>query len=141
MIAGGKEPDVLRRIFAGEELGTLFKPAPAGLRSRAHWIAHTLRPKGTIVVDGGAATAVLERNRSLLPSGVISIQGSFGQGDPVDLADADLKVFARGLSTYSSTELESIRGKRSSEILAILSFHLGDEVVHRDDLVVLDRQR
>jgi glutamate 5-kinase len=111
------------------------------LRSRAHWIAHTLRPKGTIVVDGGAAVAVLERNRSLLPSGVISVQGAFGQGDPVDLADAKLKVFARGLSTYSSSELESIRGKQSSEILAILRFHLGDEVVHKDDLVILDRDR
>lgn len=141
VIAGGKEPHVLRRIFAGEDVGTLFAPAPEGLRSRAHWIAHTLRPKGTIVVDKGAAAALLDGKRSLLPSGVISIRGSFGQGDAVDLADADLRVFARGLSTYSSSELESIRGKRSSEILATLHFHLGDEVVHRDDLVLLDRNR
>jgi glutamate 5-kinase len=141
VVAGGKEREILRRIFDGEDVGTLFRPAQGNLRSRAHWIAHTLRPKGTIVVDGGAAVAVLERNRSLLPSGVISVQGAFGQGDPVDLADANLKVFARGLSTYSSSELESIRGKQSSEILAILRFHLGDEVVHKDDLVILDRYR
>ena len=141
VVAGGKEAQVLSRILNGEDVGTLFRPAPEGLRSRAHWIAHTLRPKGTIVVDGGAAVAVLERNRSLLPSGVISVQGAFSQGDPVDLADANLKVFARGLSTYSSSELESIRGKQSSEILGILRFHLGDEVVHKDDLVILDRDR
>jgi glutamate 5-kinase len=139
VIAPGKEPDVLRHVLAGDEVGTFFAPAEEGLRSRAHWIAHTLRPKGTIVVDRGAAAALIERNRSLLPSGVISVTGAFGQGDPVDLADPELKVFARGLSTYSSSELEAIRGKRSSEILGILRYHLGDEVVHKDDLVILDR--
>ncbi len=139
VVAAGKESDVLRRILAGADVGTFFTPADEGLRSRAHWIAHTLRPKGTIVVDAGAATALIARNRSLLPSGVVSVQGEFGQGDPVDLADANRKVFARGLSTYSSVELESIRGKRSSEILGILRYHLGDEVVHKDDLVIVDR--
>jgi glutamate 5-kinase len=140
VIAAGKEPDVLRRILAGEDVGTLFTPAEEGLRSRAHWIAHTLRPKGTIVVDGGAATALIARNRSLLPSGIVSVQGAFAQGDPVNLADPNLRVFGRGLSTYSSAELESIRGKRSSEILGILRYHLGDEVVHKDDLVILERE-
>jgi glutamate 5-kinase len=139
VIAAGKEDDVLRHIIAGDDVGTFFSPADEGLRSRAHWIAHTLRPKGTIVVDDGAAAALIERNRSLLPSGVVSVTGDFSQGDPVDLADPHLRVFARGLSTYSSSELESIRGKRSSEIFGILRYHLGDEVVHKDDLVILDR--
>ena len=139
VIAAGKESDILRHILAGDDVGTLFVPAEEGMRSRAHWIAHTLRPKGTIVVDRGAADALIARNRSLLPSGVVSVNGGFSQGDPVDLADSNLKVFARGLSTYSSSELEAIRGKRSAEIFGILQYHLGDEVVHRDDLVILDR--
>jgi len=139
VIAAGKESDILRHILAGDDVGTLFAPVEEGMRSRAHWIAHTLRPKGTIVVDRGAAEALIARNRSLLPSGVVSVNGGFSQGDPVDLADSNLKVFARGLSTYSSSELEAIRGKRSAEIFGILQYHLGDEVVHKDDLVILDR--
>jgi glutamate 5-kinase len=140
VIAPGKEPQILSRVLAGEDVGTLFVAAIDGLRSRAHWIAHTLRPKGKIVVDGGAASALIERNRSLLPSGVVSVEGSFSQGDPVELADLEQRVFARGLSTYSSSELNAIRGKRSSEILGVLKYHLGDEVVHKDDLVILERE-
>jgi glutamate 5-kinase len=139
VIADGKNPDILRHIIAGDDVGTLFVPAAEGMGSRAHWIAHTLRPKGTIIVDSGAVDALVERNRSLLPSGVVSVTGTFSQGDPIDLADSSLKVFGRGLSTYSSSELEAIRGKRSAEILGILHYHLGDEVVHKDDLVILDR--
>jgi glutamate 5-kinase len=140
IIADGKETDILRRIVAGEDVGTFFAPMQEGLPSRAHWIAHTLRPKGTIVVDLGAATALIERNRSLLPSGVVSVSGGFSQGDPVELVHPSLGVFAKGLSTYSSAELQSIRGKRSSEIFGILQYHLGDEVVHKDDLVILLRE-
>jgi glutamate 5-kinase len=139
VIADGKQPDILRHILSGDDVGTFFAPMHQGLTSRAHWIAQTLRPKGTIVVDRGAATALIERNRSLLPSGVVSVSGDFSQGDPVELAHPGIGVFARGLSTYSAAELESIRGKRSSEIFAVLHYHLGDEVVHKDDLVILDR--
>jgi glutamate 5-kinase len=139
VIAAGKEAGALRRVLAGEDVGSFFAPSEQGLQSRAHWIAHTLRPKGTIVVDHGATDALIAQHRSLLPSGVVSVRGTFAQGDPVNLADSSLRVFGRGLSTYSSADLESIRGKRSSEILGILRYHLGDEVVHKDDLVILER--
>ncbi len=141
LIAPGKLPGVLNRILAGEDVGTLFLPVEDRLASRAHWIAHTLRPKGTVVVDHGAVEALLARHRSLLPSGVVAVRGSFHQGDAVDLSGPEGPVFARGLVTYSSSELDSIRGRRASEILGILGYHLGDEVVHKDDLVILPEAR
>lgn len=137
IIAPGKMPGVLDRLFDGEDLGTLFLPATRTMSSRAQWIAHTLRAKGSLSLDHGAAEALVERKRSLLPTGIVAVEGSFGRGDPVDLTGPDGSVFARGLSAYSSTELGRIRGKRTREIFGILGYHLGDEVIHRDDLVIL----
>jgi glutamate 5-kinase len=137
VIAAGKEPGMLLRILAGEDVGTLFWPAAERLASRAHWIAHTLRPRGSLQVDAGAHAALLNQ-RSLLPSGITQVAGSFRQGDAVDLLNPEGRVFARGLATYASTELEAIRGRRGSEIEGILGYHLGDEAVHKDDLVLLE---
>ncbi len=137
IIAPGKLPGVLDRVFSGEELGTLFLPAPQAMSSRAQWIAHTLRAKGSLSLDKGAAEALVLRKRSLLPTGVVGVEGSFSRGDPVDLAGPDGSIFARGLSAYSSAELGMIRGRRTREIYGILGYHLGDEVIHRDDLVIL----
>lgn len=139
VIAAGKTPGILSQVLAGEDVGTLFWPAAERLASRAHWIAHTLRPRGTLVVDAGAVAALRDKGRSLLPSGITTVKGAFRQGDPVDIADAAGEVFARGLSAYSSAELEAIRGKKAAEIIAALGYHLGDEAVHKDDLVVLER--
>src|SRR5262249_24611687 len=108
------------------------------LASRAHWIAHTLRPRGALTLDAGAHAALLKQ-RSLLPSGITQVQGSFRQGDAVDLLSPDGEVFARGLAAYGSTELQAIQGRRGSEIEAVLGYHLGDEAVHKDDLVLLKR--
>jgi glutamate 5-kinase len=140
IIASGKEQGMLTRIFAGEDVGTLFWPATERLASRAHWIAHTLRPRGSLQLDAGAYAA-LQKGRSLLPSGIVRVEGSFQQGDPVDLLDPEGQIFARGLATYASSELESIRGKRGSEIEGVLGYHLGDEAVHKDDLVLLKPMR
>jgi glutamate 5-kinase len=137
IIAPGKVLGVLDRLFAGDELGTLFLPAPRAMSSRAQWIAHTLRAKGSLSLDPGAVEAVVVRNRSLLPTGIVGIEGNFGRGDPVDLTGPTGSVFARGLSAYSSAELGRIQGKRTREIFGILGYHLGDEVIHRDDLVIL----
>ena len=123
----------------GSLLSWCALPYAARLASRAHWIAHTLRPRGIVVVDDGAALAVRDKGRSLLPSGITAVRGGFRQGDPVDLADARGEIFARGLSVYSATELETIRGKKAREIITALGYHLGDEAVHKDDLVVLER--
>jgi len=137
VIAPGKLSGVLDRLFAGEELGTLFLPAPRAMSSRAQWIAHTLKAKGSLRLDDGAAEALAVRKRSLLPSGIVGIEGTFTRGDPVDVAGPDGTVFARGLCAYSSAELAMIRGRRTGEIYGILGYHLGDEVIHRDDLVIL----
>ena len=137
VIAPGREPGVVGSLFAGADVGTLFAPDPSPRSSRAHWIAHTLRPRGTLVVDEGARKAVVEGKRSLLPSGVRLVRGSFRRGDPVDVADAKGNVFARGLATYASAELEKLRGHNTREIAEVLGYNLGDEAVHKDHLVLL----
>jgi glutamate 5-kinase len=137
IIAHGQAPNVLERVLAGEAVGTLFWPAGERLASRDHWIAHTLRARGTLIVDDGAAEALLGRKRSLLPSGIVEVRGQFRNGDPVDVVRADGSVLARGLSRYASGELSSIRGRRAKEITSVLGYHLGDEAIHRDDLVLL----
>lgn len=136
VIAPGRERGVLARVLAGEDIGTFFLPSGERMARRKHWIAHTLRAKGTIVVDDGAARALAE-GKSLLPSGVTAVRGVFGQGEAVAIARLDGSVIARGLTAYDSDELAQIRGKKSAEIEATLGYHLGDEVVHADDLVLL----
>jgi glutamate 5-kinase len=139
VIVAGKTPGSLAQVLDGEDVGTIFWPATERLASRAHWIAHTLRARGTLVVDQGAVQALTDGRRSLLPSGIVAVRGTFRQGDPVDLQGPDGAVFARGLAVYSSTEIEAVRGKRAAEIMETLGYHLGDEAVHKDDLVLLDR--
>jgi glutamate 5-kinase len=137
-IIEGKDPANIGRLLAGEDVGTVILPGDGLLSSRAHWIAHTLRPAGKLFVDDGAVKALVERKKSLLPSGVARIEGDFTEGDPVDIAKLDGAPFARGLSRYSSAQMERIRGQPSRAIGEILGFTAGAEVVHRDDLVLLD---
>ena len=116
-----------------------MRPEPQDGRrdARTAWIAHALKPKGTLVVDAGARAAVLERKKSLLPSGVRDVKGNFAHGDPVDLSDEAGDVFARGLAAYGADELRRLAGKRTSQIEATLGYRGLDEAVHRDDLAVL----
>ena len=138
VITAGQTPGNLTRVLAGEDVGTLFE-ADAGRRhARAAWIAHALKPKGTLRVDDGARRAVLERNKSLLPSGLRAVEGNFSQGDPVDLADEKGRVFARGLAAYGADELRRLAGKKTSAIEATLGYRGLDEAVHRDDLALVD---
>jgi glutamate 5-kinase len=137
VIAAGHAPGALPRIFDGEEVGTLFEPATERRQARRAWIAHALKAKGTLVVDAGARAAVVERKKSLLPSGIVRVEGQFAHGDPVDLADASGTVFARGLAAYSADDLRRIAGKKTSQLEAVLGFRGLDEAVHRDDLAVL----
>lgn len=138
VIAAGHAPDVLPRVLAGEAVGTLFEPAKASPRhARTAWIAHALKPKGTLVVDVGARDAVVARKKSLLPSGIRRVDGAFSQGDPVDLACSDGAIFARGLAAYGADELRRLAGKRTAQIEDTLGYRGLDEAVHRDDLAVL----
>ena len=137
VIAAGQEAGNVGRVFAGEDVGTLFEPVSDRRDARAAWIAHALKPRGTVSVDSGARTAVLERKKSLLPSGITSVVGNFAHGDPVDLAAPDGTVFARGLVAYGADELRRIAGKKTAHIEATLGYRGLDEAVHRDDLVLL----
>ncbi len=137
VLASGLHPNVLGEIFGGHELGTLFLPSQSTLSARKHWIAYALRPKGSLQVDAGARMALVEKKKSLLPSGIIAVQGEFAMGDSVRLLGPDGEEFARGLAGYDSDEILKIKGKNTSEIQEILGYRSLDEVVHRDDLVVL----
>jgi glutamate 5-kinase len=140
VIAAGHEAEVLPRILAGEVVGTLFEPDAASPRhARTAWIAHALKARGTLVVDAGARTAVVDRKKSLLPSGIRQVEGNFSQGDPVDLATLEGEVFARGLAAYGADELRRLAGRRSSQIEGLLGYRGLEEAVHRDDLAVLVR--
>lgn len=140
VIANGKRRDILEKILTGKDVGTLILPKEgrARLSGKKYWLAYGLKAQGKLIVDAGAQEAVLKRGKSLLPSGVRSIVGHFHQGDPVDLALQNGKPFARGLTSYSSAELDQIKGVKSSEIEKILGYKYFDEVVHRNDLVLLD---
>ena len=137
VIAAGQRPGTLTRVFEGANEGTLFEPQEGKRDARHAWIAHALKAKGTRVVDAGARAAVLERKKSLLPSGIREVKGNFSHGDPVDLSDEHGEVFARGLAAYGADELRKLAGKRTQQIEAALGYRGLDEAVHRDDLAML----
>ncbi|MFO8007059.1 MAG: glutamate 5-kinase [Candidatus Brocadiia bacterium] len=137
VIADGRDPTVLRRLMAGEQVGTLFLPAGERLGSRKRWIRFTSRPRGAIQVDGGARKAVLERGTSLLPSGIVGTEKQFERGDVVRLTGPDGQEFARGLTNYSRAEVERIMGCQTNDIEDILGYKHYDEVVHRDNLALM----
>jgi glutamate 5-kinase len=137
IIAGGHRPNVLTDLLAGQEIGTLFLPTKERLKSRKHWIAYTLHAKGRLHLDEGAARALRQQGRSLLPSGVREVEGRFRAGEAVSCVGPDGQEVARGLSNYSADEVAKIRGANSREIADRLGYKLYDEVIHRDNLVVL----
>jgi glutamate 5-kinase len=137
-LLSGRRPRALLDLLAGAPVGTLFPPEPARLSGRKGWLAAAARGKGLIVVDAGAARALKERGKSLLPSGVRSVDGQFRVGDPVDIAVDGRRPFARGLAGYSADEVRRIAGLKTSEIEGALGYKYLDEIVHRNDMVLLD---
>ena len=113
IIASGRRRGALARILRGDAVGTLVQPRERGLGSRKHWIAYTLKPAGSIRVDAGAGKAITRGGKSLLASGVSAVQGKFGVGDCVIITLEDGRGFARGIVSYSSVELQRIKGLRS----------------------------
>jgi glutamate 5-kinase len=109
----------------------------ARLSSKKGWIAYACRTKGSITIDDGAARALLQGGKSLLPSGIISLSGSFEAGDAVYCLDSRGARVAKGLTNYSSSEIEKIKGRKTSEIERILGYQYSDEVIHRDNLVLM----
>ena len=139
VIADGRKAGTLSRVLDIErDEGTLIVPHVDRLARRKHWIAFTLKPRGMVYCDPGAAAAIRQGNRSLLPSGVTRVEGRFRRGDCITLAYEDGSEFARGLSTYAAEEALRIAGKRSKEVGKTLGYELGDALVRRDDLVLLE---
>jgi glutamate 5-kinase len=136
VVCNGFAKDVLLRVAAGEPVGTLFL-AGQKLASRKHWLAFTMRTRGEIAIDEGAARAVVQRGKSLLPAGIEEVRGKFGIGDPVAIVDAGGQVLARGLVAYSSDEIRRIAKLPAREIRRVLGYSNGDEVIHRDNLVLV----
>lgn len=140
VVADGREPNVITRIMAGEDIGTIFLPRPAKLRSRKRWIAYAAVPMGKLIVDEGAAAALIEGGKSLLPVGVSQVEGEFEAGDMVSVVvqrNAEQREIARGLVNYRADDLRKIARCRSQDIPKRLGHRDFDEAIHRDNLVVL----
>jgi glutamate 5-kinase len=140
-LLSGRRPRALAALLAGEPVGTVFARASERLPSRKGWLAAAAKGKGVILVDAGARRALVDGKRSLLPSGVRAVEGQFGIGDPVDIAVERGRPFARGLAGYGAEEVRRIAGLKTSEIERALGYKYLDEIVHRDDLVVIDPAR
>ena len=138
-IGPGRHPEILQALFSGELVGTFFLPGKGKINRRKHWIAYVLKPQGFLVVDDGARRALVEQGKSLLPSGIIEVRGSFAVGAPVHCLDRSGAMIAAGLSNYTAADIERIKGKKTHEIAALLGCKDSDEVIHRDNLVVMGR--
>ncbi|HFC53801.1 MAG TPA: glutamate 5-kinase [Gammaproteobacteria bacterium] len=137
IIASGHAPEVLSRIAAGEDIGTLLLPTRAPLAARKQWLAGQLQPAGQLHLDSGAVRAVRDQGRSLLAVGVTGVQGKFRRGELVSCLDADGNEVARGLVNYSAAETCSIKGLPSERFESVLGYLGEDELIHRDNLVLV----
>lgn len=137
MIASGAERDIIARVVAGEAIGTRFPAQATKVESRKRWIlAETVR-HSRVVVDEGAVRALIKGGKSLLPAGVVAVDGDFARGQTIRIYAADGPEIARGMTQYAAADLRRIRGLQSSQIAETLGFDYGPEVVHRDDMVLL----
>jgi len=136
-IVTGKKEGLICSLMKGKHAGTLFKPKEGKLSLRKGWIAYSSRAKGNVIIDEGAVKAIIHGGKSLLPSGIISVEGEFDIGDSVYCLDSKRNRIAKGLTNYSFAEVERIKGKKTSEIEKILGYKYSDEVIHRDNLVLV----
>ena len=136
IIANGKLENVLSRVMKGENIGTVFLDKNRSLSSRKRWIAFNMKTKGKIKIDSGAVTAICERKKSLLSTGIIESEGTFVLGDAVEIFDENGKLIGKGIVNYNKNELKLIQGKRTDEIKKILGNDYYNEVINRDDLII-----
>ena len=137
-IINGRRAGLLPRLIAGARLGTAIRPSGGRrLSSRKGWIAYSRRSKGTLHLDAGAVRALVERGKSLLPSGVSRVDGDFKKGDAVECRDPAGRRVAKGLANYPAEDVRRLAGKRTSQIEAVLGYKYSDEIIHRDNLVLV----
>ncbi|MEE2822931.1 MAG: glutamate 5-kinase [Acidobacteriota bacterium] len=137
ILANGLREGIIQRILKGEQEGTLFLAEEESLSARKHWILHSLVPQGSLTVDDGALQAIVEQGKSLLPIGIMGVSGNFRSGNAVQILGPDNKEIARGLSNYDSNEVQIIKGQKSEKIESLLGYSYYDEVINRDDLVLV----
>ena len=137
ILANGNTERVLEKILSGENIGTLFLPKSGKMAGRKRWIAYFVVPQGRVIVDAGAKTALMDGKKSLLASGIRSVSGDFHAGDTISVCGEDGEEFARGIVAYGCGDLAKIAGKKTNQIYQILQHKMPDEVIHRDNLVVL----
>ena len=138
IMANGSIPGVLDSIFAGELIGTLFLAAEQNMTAWKRWLGWAARPQGKIILDAGALVALCSKGKSLLPIGVASVSGTFHKGAVVSLCNLEGEEYGRGLSNYSATDIAKIAGKKSDKIIELLGILPYEEVIHRDNLVIVD---
>lgn len=138
VIAGGKTPGIVSRLIRGELCGTLITPSADRISARKHWIRYNLVPEGILTVDAGAARAMLERGKSLLPVGLTNVDGHFEHGAAVTVRDHNGRDIAVGLTNYTSEELTKLAGRQAAEIEWVLGYRRNDEAIHADNLVALE---
>ena len=137
VIAAGKEPNVILRAAQGEAVGTRFVALESRPENRKRWILAGPKPVGLVMIDDGAVRALCERGRSLLPAGIVAVEGRFERGDTVTIVDRQRRELARGLTAYGSNDLRQIAGAKSHEINERLGYTYGEEAIHRNNLVIL----
>ncbi len=140
VIADGHVNDVIVRLAAGESIGTHFLPTTTNLESRERWMLSGLSTRGKLIIDTGAALALRKQNRSLLSAGIQKAEGKFSRGDIVAIYDTEGTHLGCGITNYSSGDIGTIKGSRSNKIASLLSFDYGPEVVHRNNLALLERE-
>ena len=136
IIAWGREPDVLLRLAEGESLGSVLHAATPKRAARKQWMADHLQLRGAVVVDAGAAAKLQGEGKSLLPIGIVEVQGDFARGDVIAVHDAAGAEIARGLANYASAEARLIARRPSADVERLLGYSSGPEMIHRDNLVL-----
>lgn len=136
VIAKGDAPDILAKIFGDKARGTSFMPRKEKLTSRKCWIAFSLKPQGAVKIDDGAAEAIINNGKSLLPSGIVAVEADFNIGAAVEFKNRKNETLGIGLANYSATDIRKIMGLKSKQIKAVLGHKSYDEVIHRDNLVI-----
>jgi glutamate 5-kinase len=138
VITRGQQPDNIIKILNGEPLGTQFEPQPKTDNARKRWITYGLIPMGKLYLDSGAVRAIATQGKSLLPAGILKVEGDFSASDAVEICDASGREIARGLVNYNSAEIDRLKGHHSTKINSILGYNGIDTIVHRNNLVVKD---
>ena len=137
LIINGLKGENLKKVFAGSQVGTLFWSGEAKIKDRKHWIAHTLKPAGSVKIDAGARKVLVERGKSLLAAGVVAVDGKFEFGAAVRILDEKGREIARGLVNYNSRDLDQIKGMKTAAVRSLVGPNFYEEVIHRDDLVLI----